>query len=145
MLLQELSRSRLFDTLREMEKLHGRFNQLLEGPWRTPPEFPPLNAWINEESAVVTAEIPGVEANDIDISVVNDTLTLRGSRTADEVGASNSRHRQERGFGQFSRTIQLPFRIDTDRVVASNKNGILYVTLPRAEQDKPRKIAVRMG
>jgi HSP20 family protein len=143
MLLQELSRSRVFETLREMERLQGRFNQLLESPWRGSPEFPPLNVWISEDAAHVTAELPGVEAEDIEISVVNDTLTLRGSRKPDELKEGESLHRRERGFGQFTRTIQLPFKVDSENVQASNKKGILCITLPRTEQDRPRKIAVR--
>ena len=144
MLLQELSRSRFFDTLREMERLQGRFNQLFSSPYRSSMEFPPINVWTNEDAAYITAEIPGIDAADIEISVVNDTITLRGSRQAEEVKEGESLHRRERGFGQFARTIQLPFKVEADKVEAINKKGILCINLPRAEQDKPRKIEVRL-
>lgn len=142
MLLHELSRSRLFDTVRDMERLQSHFNRLLETSWRTP-EFPPLNVWISEDKAHVAAEMPGITPDEIEISVINDTLTLRGCREPDQLKEGESLHRRERGFGQFSRTIQLPFNVDADKVEAISKKGILHITLPRTESDKPRKIAVR--
>jgi HSP20 family protein len=144
MLLQELSRSRLLDAFREMERIQGQFNRLFEGytAWRSATEFPPLNVWVSEDSAVITAELPGVASEDIDVSVVNNTLTIRGSRQPEQINEDETLHRRERSFGQFSRSIQLPFRVDSERVEAKFKRGILQLTLPRAEQDKPRKITV---
>lgn len=144
MLLQEFPRTRLFETLREMQTLQQQFNRLFENnSWRVSGEFPPLNVWTNENSATVTAEVPGLSPEDIEISVVNDTLTLKGERRPEPLGEGESLHRQERGFGQFSRTLQLPFRVDADKVEAVFKRGILSITLPRTEQDRPRKISVR--
>jgi HSP20 family protein len=144
MLLQEFPRTRLFDTFREMERLQQQFNRLFDSnAWRVAGEFPPINVWTSEDSATVTAEVPGLSPEDIDISVVNDTLTLKGERRPEPLGEGESLHRQERGFGQFARTIQLPYRVDAEKVEASFKRGILTITLPRSEADKPRKISVR--
>lgn len=109
----------------------------------TPASYPAMNVWTNEEGSVVTAELPGVEPEEIDISVVNDTLTLTGSRKPDELQEGERYHRRERGFGQFRRTFQLPFRIDEEKVEAVFDKGVLHISLPRAEVDKPKKILIK--
>jgi HSP20 family protein len=143
MLLQEFPRTRLFDTLRQMERLQNQLNRVLNSSNSCSAEFPPINVWTSEDSATVTAEIPGLAPEDIEISVVNDTLTLKGERRPEPLEEGESLHRKERGFGQFVRTIQLPYRVDADKVEATFKKGILNIVLPRTEQDKPRKISVR--
>jgi HSP20 family protein len=148
MFLQELSRSRLLDGFREIERIQSQLNHLFDGysAWRTTHEYPAINVWASQDSVVVTAELPGVAPEDIDVSVVNDTLTIRGSRqtelSSNSAPAQEAVYRSERPFGQFSRSIQLPFRIDSDKIAAAFKKGVLQLTLPRAEQDKPKKIAV---
>jgi HSP20 family protein len=102
-----------------------------------------MNIWSNEEGAVITAELPGVDAENIDISVVGDTLTLSGSRQSDELEEGEKYHRRERRSGKFSRTFQLPFRIETDRIEANFEKGLLHVSVPRSEADKPKKISVK--
>jgi HSP20 family protein len=143
MLLHQLAPSRFFDSFRELERLQSRLNRMFEQSRGALVEFPPLNIWTSEDSAQVTAELPGLTADDIDISVVNATLTIKGSRTAEELQEGQTLHRSERGFGQFSRTITLPFAVDAEKVGATFKNGVLQISLPRAEEDKPRKIAVQ--
>lgn len=122
---------------REMNRIMDRSGDGLRG------EFPPLNIWANEENAMITAEIPGINVEGLDISVVGDSLTLSGSRAA-EADSDDERtyHRRERWQGNFSRTIQLPFRINVENVDAAFENGILRVVLPRAEADKPQRISV---
>jgi HSP20 family protein len=109
------------------------------------PGYPAMNIWTDQDSAIVTAELPGVNLEDIDISVEDDTLTLRGDRQRDALEEGVTYHRQERRFGSFLRTFQLPFRVDAEKVDATLKNGVLSVSLPRAEEDKPRRIAIRAG
>lgn len=104
--------------------------------------FPAMNVWAGEDSALVTAELPGVAPDEINIAITGDTLTLSGSRQRPEADAGNSYHRQERGYGPFSRSLQLPFRIDANQVEATFRKGVLSITLPRAEEDKPKKINV---
>jgi HSP20 family protein len=102
-----------------------------------------MNVWANDDSAFITAEVPGTKAEDIDISVVDDVLTLSGSRDPDELEEGMNVHRRERGYGKFTRTIQLPFNVDVNQVEATFKTGVLQITLPRAEADKPKKITVK--
>jgi HSP20 family protein len=107
--------------------------------------YPAMNVWTNEDGAVVTAELPGLDPNDIDISVVNDTLTIKGKRNPDDCGEDVRFHRRERGCGSFSRSFQLPFQVEPGKVGATFKNGVLEIKLPRAEADKPRKITIKAG
>jgi HSP20 family protein len=126
---------------REMDRLLGGF---YGGPrFQTAPNFPALNAWTNQEGAIITAELPGVNPEDIDVSVVGETLTLTGSRQPEELKEGEKYHRRERGQGKFSRTFQLTFPVEADKVEAVFDKGVLHISLPRAEADKPKKIAVK--
>ena len=126
---------------RDMDRLFNRMTRF-DRP-AIAPEFPAINIWANEEGLVVTAELPGVNTDDIDISVVNETLTLSGIRQPDTLEEGDKYHRRERRHGKFSRTFQLPFAIEADNVEAVFENGVLHVSLPRAEAEKPKKIAVK--
>ena len=144
MLLHELSRGRIWDAFRDMERLQTQLNNLLNtvSP-ESAPDFPPINIWVSENGAIVSAEIPGVDPAEIDISIVQETLTLRGTRNLEPPKDAGTYHRRERGTGSFARTVELPFRVNGDGVEAKFCSGILCITLPRAEQDKPRKISVK--
>jgi HSP20 family protein len=87
--------------------------------------------------------MPGVNPNNIDIDVTGDALSISGERKPDEVAAEARYHRRERTYGSFSRTVQLPFMVDTSKVEANFKNGVLMINLPRAEADKPKKITIK--
>lgn len=132
----------------EMERLQSEMNRLFEAASypsrRTRPAggYPAMNVWSNEEQMLVSAELPGIETKDIDISVAGDMLTISGSRSAEEVDDSVRQHRQERICGKFSRSIQLPYEVESDKVEARLEKGVLTVKLPRAEAQKPRKIVV---
>lgn len=133
---------------REMERLRREMNRLFDDSFslaggRTAPSYPAMNVWTNEEGAVLTAELPGLNPEDIDISVVGDTLTLTGECKAIELPEGAKYHRRERAFGKFSRSFQLPFSVEVDKVEAVFKNGTLHLSLPRAEAEKPKKIAVK--
>ncbi len=130
----------------EMDRLQREMNRLFENypnRTRTATGYPAMNIWSSEEGQVVTAEVPGVNPDDIDISVVGETLTLNGVRNREELTENTRFHRQERSFGPFSRTIQLPYQVDANKVEATFKNGVLQIKLPRAEADKPKKIVVK--
>jgi HSP20 family protein len=132
----------------DMQRLHREVDRLFSDSFtmaggRTAPSYPAINVWTNEDGAVVTAELPGVDAEDIDIAVVNDTLTLSGERKAEGLVEGDQFHRRERGYGKFNRSFQLPFKIEADNVDALFENGILHLSLPRAEADKPKKITVK--
>lgn len=106
-------------------------------------EFPLVNTWVSSDDTVVTTEIPGVEPDDIDISVTGKTVTLRGSRKSTDAKDDRCYHRRERWSGGFAKAIELPFNIAAGRVAAKFKNGVLYLTLPKAEEEKPRKIEIK--
>ena len=131
----------------EMDRLQREMNRLFNDfqPTRlnVAPSFPAMNIWTNEEGQVITAEIPGVDIEDIEITVTGETLTLSGIRKNEELDESARYHRQERGQGKFKRSLQLPFSVQTDKVNASLEKGVLNISLPRAEEDKPKKITVK--
>jgi HSP20 family protein len=125
---------------REMNRL---FNSYSPSRMRSAPSYPAINIWANDDGQVITAEMPGIDAKDIDIDVTADTLTLSGERNPDETTNGSNYHRQERVHGRFNRTVQLPFMVDTNKVEAKYVDGILSIALPKAEADKPKKIAIK--
>ena len=128
----------------ELNKLQEDLNRAFSGA-RTANvyDYPPINVWANEESALCTAEIPGVDPADIEVSVVHDTMTVKGTRRPEELQEGERYHRRERGFGDFTRTLQLPFVIAQQDVEARVSKGVLHILLPRAEEDRPKRIAVQ--
>ena len=104
--------------------------------------FPPVNVWEDHETFYVTAEIPGVQDKDLDVTAVSGSLTIKGERTID-VQEGASYHRRERDAGKFSRVIALGDRIDPDKVEAGLKNGVLTIKIGKAEEAKPRQITIR--
>jgi HSP20 family protein len=131
----------------EMDQLQREMNRLYDTTSRgrvfTAPGYPAINIWTNEDGQLISAEMPGVHPNQIDIDVTGDALSISGERMPDEVVKDARYHRRERSYGSFSRTIQLPFMVDTSKVEANFKNGVLMIALPRAEADKPKKITVK--
>ena len=124
----------------EFERIQREMNQLMDTMDRRswPAEFPAMNLWLNDEGAVVTAELPGVDVNDLNINVVGETLTLSGERKLENLPKDSVYHRQERSMGKFTRTIDLPFTVDAGKVQATLEKGVLRILLPRAEKDKPQ-------
>lgn len=142
------SLSRWSNPWQELDRLQHEVNRLFEGlPARgaryAAPRYPAMNVWINDDGAVLTAELPGCDPDALDISVIGEVLTLSGSRQAEEVPEHATYHRRERACGRFSRTFELPFSVEAEAVEASFENGVLRVILPRAEADKPRKIEIK--
>ena len=103
--------------------------------------FPAVNVSEDAENIYLTAEIPGIRPEEIDISVVGRTLTIRGERRIEE--ASNvGYHRRERSGGLFRKALTLPYDVDADKVIAACEDGVLKLTLPKADEVKPKKIEV---
>jgi HSP20 family protein len=100
-----------------------------------------LNVFTDGDDFVVEAELPGVKKQDLDVQVRGDTLRIQGKKTVahDE---SASIHRRERAAGQFDRTVTLPDEIDSARVSAEYRDGVLTLRLPRAESAKPRTVSI---
>ncbi|MEI7989635.1 MAG: Hsp20/alpha crystallin family protein [Chloroflexota bacterium] len=137
---------RYFNPWHDMDQLKNEMNRLLSNHMpthRTVSSYPAMNVWANEEEAVITTEIPGVSPENIDISVVGETLTLKGTHTPDEIPEEACCYRQERASGSFTRAIELPYNVDANKVEAVFSKGVLRIKLPRAEEDKPRKITVK--
>jgi len=134
---------RRFDALRQMRFAQRDMSRLLDN-LRLPasPQFPAMNIWAGSDGAVITAEIPGVVPEELDIAVHQNTVTLRGRRAAEPPAEDGVIHRQERITGAFARNLILPFRVDGDRATAKFRNGVLRLDLPRPEVDKPHKITV---
>ena len=101
-----------------------------------------VDAWAGEEGLLIRAEIPGVGADDLDISVDGRNLTLSGNRAEAMLPEEACHYRSERIGGEFTRSVELPFDIDMEAVKASFTDGVLEIELPRLPEEKPRKIAI---
>jgi HSP20 family protein len=136
------------DLLKEVDRLQDQVNSLFTGGpsgLATTSEAPALNVWSGEDTLHVTAELPGIDPEKIDVAVRGDELTLRGSFAERELKEGERWIRQERAPYAFVRTLRLPFRVESDKVSAEYKNGILSLTLPRAEAERPQRIQIKAG
>jgi HSP20 family protein len=114
--------------------------------WRTVAGGDSINPAIDihetPDELVVTAVLPGVKADDVEITMTGQTLTLRGEMKADEEIKKEQYLYRERRFGTFSRTLQLPTRVQGERAAAHYEDGVLTLTIPKAEEVKPRQIRI---
>jgi HSP20 family protein len=130
------------DLYREMRRTQEEMNRLFGGlRLAVRAEFPPVNLWAGPDGALVTVEVPGVSPEEIEITVHQDTMTLRGKREP-EILEDAVEHRRERMHGAFQRSIVLPFRVDADGVSARFDRGVVTLELPRPAADKPRQVKV---
>jgi len=104
----------------------------------------PMDAYITEDAIVIRADVPGLSANDLDITLEGDTLTIRGEIKRDEQ-EGRKYVLLERPTGRFERTLTINTSIDHEKVEASFKDGVLTLTLPKAEAVKPRQITIKAG
>jgi HSP20 family protein len=139
-----LNWQRRWDPFRDFQREVGRIFESMEPVqhWRVPRGVPPINLYDSGEHYILTAQLPGVGPDEVDLSITGETLTIRGDRKRTEGVAEESYRRQERQFGRWTRTVTLPDRVDSTKVSASFGNGVLTVTLPKAEESKPRQISV---
>jgi len=105
--------------------------------------FPPVNISQDNDNIYVRAEVPGIDPKDLEITALGRRLSISGKRAIAKESDRASYHRKERAEGEFNRTVNLPLEIDLVSVDARYKNGILTVTLPKAEVAKPRQIQVK--
>ena len=134
------------DPFSDARRMQAQMNRLLGArrPLSRPlAPFPPVNLWAGTDSVAVTAELPGISVEEVDISVQEDVLTIKGERSSPAADQELEWHRRERTDGQFQRTIQLPFRVDPEKVQARFTNGVLEIDLQRPEEDKPRRIQIQ--
>jgi HSP20 family protein len=106
---------------------------------------PSVNVVEDEKEIRVSAELPGINEKDIDVSLSRDSLTIRGEKKEEKEDKGKNYYRMERSYGSFTRTIPLPTEIDTDKVKAQFKKGILTVTLPKTAKaiKETKKIPVK--
>ena len=132
-----------FDDLRrEMDALLGRFGA---APGSRSTAFPAANLYETGDGYVLTAELPGVAADQIELSIEGTTLTLGGERRLEAEREGSSAHRYERQSGRFRRAFELPLPVDADKVEVTHRNGVLLLQLPKQAQHQPRQISVRAG
>ena len=139
----------LGDVRQEMSRLHEEMNRLFSR-WGgngvrgyAPDVYPALNLWEDDGNLFVEAELPGFSLDNLEIYVTGDNLlNLKGERKQPEM-EGGTWHRQERGFGSFSRLIELPTSVDSDMVSARFEQGVLTITLGKREDVKPRRIEVK--
>ena len=146
-----------FEPYRDLMGLQDRMNRLfgesyrgvartgddewaLGGSWA-----PAVDIFEKDGNIVLTAELPGIETKDVDIKVENNVLTLQGERKFDKELQKDSFHRVERAYGSFARSFTLPNVVDTDKIKAEFKDGVLKLTLPKREEAKPKQIQVQVA
>lgn len=106
---------------------------------------PAVDVYEDKENFVVKAELPGMKKDDIDVSLHDGTLSISGERKSEEKVENGEVHRSERFFGRFQRTVALPSSVDAGKIKAQYKDGVLTVTLPKAEEAKPKQINVQVN
>jgi len=125
-----------------MDRLFGRYTST-NGNGRARGSYPALNMWEDDDNLMIEAELAGFAMDDLEMYVTGgNQLSVKGERKPPEV-SDGTWHRKERGFGSFSRVVELPHPVDADKVTAEFEHGVLRITLPRADEAKPRRIEVK--
>lgn len=144
-----------WDLFRDLDNLRKEIDEAFRGAGYNRPSgsaflspvatrrFPLVNIGDDEDHVYVDAVVPGVSPADIDLSVLRNTLTISGERKVLDVQQGQVVHRSELGSGKFSRTLELPMDINPDKVSAAYSNGIMRVTLAKAEHAKPKRIDIK--
>ena len=134
----------LMNTQREFDRLFKEaFTPFFgEGEVSTRTWAPPVDIYETENAIVLKAELPGVDLKDVDIKVEDSTLYLKGERKFEREVNNENYHRVERAYGSFARSFSLPNSINTDKVKAEYKDGLLTLTLPKREEAKPKTIKI---
>ena len=138
------------DPFREFAQLQDRINRVFNDTYRSDEGLMTSGAWVppvdiyqnGDHEVVIKAELPDINRDDIDITVDNGTLTIKGEKKLSQDVREEQFHRIERRYGAFSRSFSLPQTVDTGKVAAEYKNGVLTVRLPLREEAKPRSIKV---
>jgi HSP20 family protein len=137
---------------REVSRLRREMDRLFEdffGPTRRAfrpllEEFaPPVDIEETADKVTVKAEVPGIDAKDIDISLTGDLLTIKGEKKSEKEEKGKNFHLVERSYGSFSRALRLPAAVDADKIEATYKAGVLTVTCPKKEVARPKVITVK--
>ncbi len=139
---------RTYSPFAEMEQIHRQMGRLFEhfsddsGVETKAGVFPLVNLTENSDRYFVRAELPGLTADELDIDVTGKKLSISGERKISSEGDKVKYHRRERDAGRFSRALTLPDDVDSQKVTAKLSDGVLFITLPKAESAKPRQITI---
>ncbi len=137
-----------WDPFRELMNVQGRLNQILADTANTGRDdaygtwVPPVDIFERGEELVIRAELPGVNRDELEIQVEDGTLALSGERRREEQVEEQNAYRLERSYGKFSRSFRLPTTVDTSKISAQYKDGVLEIVLPKLEEAKPRKVKI---
>jgi HSP20 family protein len=146
-----------WEPARELSSLQSEMNRLFSTFFDTPTAsggggggpvqrwVPPMDLVETDDHFVLRADLPGVAPDDVAIELEDHVLTVSGERRADHEAKGDGFYRVERGFGAFQRSITLPDGVDADAIAASFDNGVLEVRIPKPEERKPRRVAIRPG
>ena len=121
------------------------FDEALERFWgsgRAQAWNPAVDIYENKDNVVVKAELPGIDPKEVEISVEDGTLYLKGERKSEEEEKRDGYQRLERAYGSFARAFSLPDSVDSEKVLAEYRDGLLTVTLPKREESKPKKVKI---
>jgi len=128
---------------RLLDDFYGRMTpsgESYEGEW-----LPAMDMKENENEVTAMVELPGLSKNDIKVSVKNDVLSITGEKKAEKTEEKENVHRVERSYGYFKRSVVLPVEVDSEKVKASFKDGVLKITLPKVESKKPKEIPIQVS
>jgi len=142
-----------WDQMRDVAAHQERMNRMLDASYGRPQEDLTRGAWVpavdiysnGQHELVLKAELPDMKEQEIDLTVENNTLTIRGEKKLDTEVAEDQFHRIERSYGSFVRTFALPPTVDAGKVSAEYKTGVLTVRLPLREEAKPKQIKVQVA
>jgi len=140
-----------WDPFREVVSLQNRMNSLFrdlnegEGPMTTASFVPAVDVYEDEKKVVLKLEVPGIEEKDLDVSVENNTLTVKGERKFEKEEKEENFHRIERRYGSFYRAFTLPTTVDTESVAASYNAGVLKLELKKKPEAQPKQIKVNVN
>ncbi|MFB3895651.1 MAG: Hsp20/alpha crystallin family protein [bacterium] len=126
---------RLFDNFFARSGERGTFDT----PWA-----PTVDIYETKEAVVIDAELPGMKQSDIEVSVTDNTLTIKGEKKQEKNTQEENFHRVERIYGSFSRSFTLPVGVHAEKIKAVYKDGVLKITLPKAEEVQPKQIPIEV-
>jgi HSP20 family protein len=134
-----------WDPFREMTQVQNQLNRLVDQVWSGRQEswLPAVDVFDNKDAVVLKAELPGMDPGEIQIEVEDNVLTIKGERRFEEKVDDERYYRVERRFGSFQRSLALPQGVKPDEIQANYEDGILIVTVPKVEEEKPRRIEVK--
>jgi HSP20 family protein len=140
------------DTANLTHRMERLFDEMVgRGMWKNAEERPLRGSWVpainileRGDSMVITADLPGLRAEDVEVTVEEGTLSIRGERKLEEAAEDETYHRVERLYGVFERTFSLPNSVDVDKIEARFSNGEMILTLPKREESKPRSVKIKV-